>query len=388
MWFVNAKIYTKDFLFKPGKFCVEDGRFSAVLTDDLSGAGDFTGEADDRSCVDLAGAYVIPGLVDIHCHGNSGVDYTRCGSYENIVTTTSYLAKSGITSLLFTSTSEFEPTLEESFRHARSYMENTPSGCSWLHGIHMEGPFFCEAKKGAHHSKYLRAPDFDMFSRLDEASGCSTKIVCLAAELDNSLSFIKKAKDITRVSIAHSNAGYNVAKAAFDAGASHVTHLFNAMPPFLHREPGIIGAAADSPHVMVEVISDGLHVHESAVRAAFKIFSPERIILISDNIAPCGLPEGIYGEGDERVAVKGRLIRLLDGTIAGSGTTLYDGMKMAVSFGVRTEDAVRCATYNPAKAIGVLDTAGTIEEGKSADFVICKEGLDLKSVYIKGCKAV
>jgi N-acetylglucosamine-6-phosphate deacetylase len=160
------------------------------------------------------------------------------------------------------------------------------------------------------------------------------------------------------------------------------------MSPFLHRDPGIIGAAADSAHVMAEIICDGLHVHESAVRAAFKIFSPERIILISDNISSCGLPSGTYEYRDETHTVNGRLIRLPDGTIAGSGTALFDCVKMAVSFGIPLEDAVRCATYNPAAAIGALERAGTIEDGKIADFIICGENFDMREVYLRGVRVV
>jgi len=373
MRFINAKVYTPDFTFQTGGFGVEEGRFVSVLED-----GGPKGE-------DLSGAYVIPGAIDIHCHGNSGVDFQRCKSPEDLAKVGRFLARNGVTSFLFTTGSDYEDVLAETYTQARRFMEDTPADCAYIHGMHMEGPFFSEAKKGAHNSKHLRVPDFDMFMRLHEVTGNNILITCLAAEFDNSVQFIEQAKSVARVSIAHSNAGYVAARAAFDAGASHLTHLYNGMSPLAHREPGVIGAAADSPGVMVELICDGIHVHECAVRIAYKIFTPERIILISDNTPYCGLPDGEYGDN---LVVRDKTTWLKDGTLSGTGICLFEGMTRVASFGIPLEEAVRCATYNPAKAIGVLDKTGTIENGKYADFVVCNEDLCVLAVYVKGRKII
>jgi len=374
--FKNAKIFTSNFKFNLGGFSVSEGFFDKVLSNSHE-----NGE-------DLNGALVIPGLVDIHNHGNSDVDFTNCNSQDDIIKATRYLARNGSTSLLFTTGSDYESILEESYRQAKIFMDNTPDDCAYLHGVHMEGVFFSQARRGAHPIRYLREPDYDMFNRLNEASGSNIRIVCVSAELNNSISFINRCKHEARVSIAHSNADYETAVTAFASGANHVTHMFNGMSPFLHREPGVVGAALDSPEVMVELISDGLHVHQCVIRAVFRMFSAERVILVSDNVSFCGLPDGKYGEGDEAITVSGKLITLPDGTVAGSGTCLFDGIKKVVSFGIPIEDVIRCATYNPALAIGVLDTTGTIENGKSADFIVCNENLNIQAVYIKGNRVV
>lgn len=373
MLFRNAAIYSADFTFKQGGFGIDNGRFTHVGEACLDG-------------IDLKGDIVIPGLIDIHIHGNSGENFTSNVEYEGLLKITGYLAKNGITSCLLTSSSASEDMLTTAYANAKRFKEESPQGHSYIHGIHMEGPFLSEEKKGAHQSKYLMKPDYEMFKRLNDASGGLVKIVCVAAELDGSLEFIKRAKKDAVVSIGHTNADYDQAKVSFANGASHITHLYNAMPPLLHRNPGVIGAAMEDDNVMAETICDGIHVHESMVRAAFKLFSASRICLISDNVSSCGLPDGTYEADGQKLTVKGRKITLPDGTIAGSGTCLFDCMKKAISFGIKPEDAIRCVTYNPAKVLNALDSVGTIENGKNADFVICDKNFMIKDVYIKGLK--
>ena len=209
-------------------------------------------------------------------------------------------------------------------------------------------------------------------------------IVDVAPELPGSVEFIEKASELCTVSIAHSDAGYEEARAGVDAGVTHLTHTFNAMSPIHHRKPGAIAAAAENEKVSAELICDGLHVHPAAVRLVFRLFGADRVVLISDSLRCCGMPNGEYELGGQAVFMEDGLARLADGTIAGSAIDLFEIMRRAVSFGIPKEDAILAATRNPARQIGALDKVGTIADGKIADFVICDSDLNRKSVYIAG----
>ena len=245
----------------------------------------------------------------------------------------------------------------------------------------MEGPFIAPEKKGAQNGAYIQAPSAETFRACQQASGGLIKLVTLAPEMEGSVEFIKELKDEVHISVGHTTADYDTAKAAFEAGADHVTHLYNAMPPLNHRAPGVIGAAADNDHVYAELISDGLHIHGSAIRAAFRMFGPERIVLISDSMMACGMENGEYELGGQKVFMKDRKATLADGTIAGSATCLYDCMKIAMSFDIPEADAIFSATRNPAKSIGVYDRVGSISVGKEADMLLVDDEYHLKQVF-------
>lgn len=366
----NALVYLDDFRFHYTGFCVENGRFAAI--------GDPAGDA-----VDLAGAYVLPGLVDIHTHGNSGVDFSDAND-DGLRRMAAYLAKNGVTSFCPTSMTLPEPALQAAFATARRFVQAPPPGTARLLGIHMEGPFFSAAKCGAQNPAHLREPDIALLRRLCDGCGDLVRLIDVAPELPGALPFIGEAKAIGTVSVAHTAAGYEQARAAFDAGATHVTHLFNAMPPLLHREPGVIGAAAENPAVCAELIGDGLHVHESAVRAAFRLFGASRICLISDALSVCGMPDGAYHLGDQPVFLSGGIARLSNGTIAGAASNLLQNVQNLVRFGIPVEDAVRAATFNPARAVHAEREAGAIAVSRRADFLVCAPDLTLRRVYLGG----
>jgi len=296
-----------------------------------------------------------------------------------------HLAKCGVTSFAPTSMTLPYGRLADAFQTAVRLRDSRPADCSRVMGIHMEGPFFSEKKKGAQNGAYLKLPDFEAFRSLYEGCGGLVRIVDVAPELPGAAEFTEKAKALCTVSVAHTDADYEEARAVFEAGASHLTHLYNAMPPIHHRKPGVIGAASERENVRAELICDGLHVHPSSVRVAFRLF-PERICLISDSLRCCGMPDGEYELGGQRVFLSGGVARLATGTIAGAASDLYTDMRNAVSFGIPKEEAIEAATLRPAREIGRADEIGSIEVGKYADFVVCGEDLAPSAVYIGGQK--
>ena len=372
----NAYLFTEAFEFKKGGFSVENGKFCNVFTEEV-------GIEAAADAVDLNGAYVIPGLIDVHNHGNSNADFSD-GSFEGDCEMAKYLASVGVTSFApATMTLPYE-TISRALAAGKRLKENRPAGAARLLGVQMEGPFFSEKKKGAQNGAYLRLPDYKAFKQLFDESDGLIRIVDVAPELDGAAEFVAQAKHDCTVSIAHTDSDYEHAKAAIDAGVTHLTHLFNAMPPIHHRKPGVIGAASENEQVRAEVICDGIHVHPSSIRMAFKLFGAERMVLISDALRCCGMPDGEYELGGQQVFLAGGVAKLADGTIAGSATNLYDCMRNAVRFGIPKEDAIRAATINPAKAIGADARVGSIADGKLADFVLCDENLNRIAVYIGG----
>ena len=370
MNFKNAYIFTEDFRFVPGGFSVEDGKFRDVLLE-------------KEDAVDLGGAYVIPGLIDVHNHGNSNADFSD-GSWEGDVKMARYLAGVGVTSFAPATMTLPYAVIAKALEAGLRLHKEPLEGCARLLGVQMEGPFFSEKKKGAQNGEYLRRPDFEAFKELYDDSEGLISIVDLAPELEGSVEFVEKAKELCTVSIAHTDSDYDHAKAAIEAGVTHLTHLYNAMPPIHHRKPGVIGAASENEGVSAELICDGIHVHPSSVRMAFKLFGAKRMVLISDALRCCGMPDGEYELGGQQVFLAENVARLADGTIAGSATNLYDCMRNAVRFGIPKEDAIRAATWNPARQIHALDRVGSIANGKLADFVVCDAELNRKSVWLGG----
>ena len=369
MLYTNANVFTPAG-FVHGGFTVEDGRFAEVFEGSRSGG------------TDLNGAYVIPGLVDIHTHGAANADFSD-GDAEGLKRMAAHLAKCGVTSFAPTSMTLPYETLAAAFQTAVELREHRPAGCARVMGIHMEGPYFSEKKKGAQNGAYLKLPDLEGFRRLYEGCGGLVRIIDVAPELAGAVEFTKGAKELCTVSVAHTDANYEEARAVYEAGASHLTHLYNAMPSIHHRKPGVIGAASECDNVVAELICDGLHVHPSSVRMAFKLF-PGRICLISDSLRCCGMPDGEYELGGQQVFLAGGVARLADGTIAGAASDLYQDMLNAISFGIPRDEAITAATLRPAREIGRADEIGSIEAGKLADFVICGEALNAQAVFIGG----
>lgn len=364
-------------IIKSGKVFQEDGSFlEQTLYVNAHRLVDKAEYQDDGEIIDAEGLLVLPGLVDIHSHGAAGEDFSD-GNPEGLKKILRYERSCGITSYCPTSMTFPKERLRQIFASIKG--AQTEEGAKVV-GINMEGPFLDPAKKGAHVEKWIAAPDVAFVRELNQDVDGLVRLVTLAPNMDGAEEFIKEMHEEVCISLGHTAADYDCASRAMKLGAHHVTHLYNAMQPFGHRAPGLIGAAMDDPECMVEMICDGYHIHPSAIRVAFRMFGPERVILISDSMRAAGMENGTYELGGQEVTVKDRKAVLKDGTLAGSATNLYGCMCKAVEFGIPLEQAIMAATANPARSIGIFDRVGSIRIGKQADLLLASENLELKRV--------
>ena len=339
----------------------------------------------DGKTYDASGCYVIPGLTDLHFHGCVGEDFSDA-TPDGLQKMADYELSRGVTQICPAGMTLGEDQLTRICENAAAHRAKNPKGAE-LVGLHLEGPFLCKAKKGAQNEAFLHDPDPAMLHRLQQAAQGMVKLVTLAAEQPGALEFIRSAQeDGITVSLGHTTADYDTACAAYEAGARQATHLFNAMPPFTHRAPGVVGAAFDHPQVKVELISDGVHIHPSVVRAVFQLFGAGRVILISDSLRATGMPDGRYPFGGQEIEVHGNRATMADdpNTLAGSVSDLMACMRSAVSFGIPLHDAVRAAAVNPAQVLGVFDRLGSLDVGKTANLAILDQNLNLKDVFFRG----
>ena len=368
----NGEVFQEDGSFRLQDLYVENHRI--VASED---------EVTDKTIVDAAGLRVLPGLVDIHSHGAAGEDFSD-GNPEGLKKILQYEKRCGITSYCPTSMTFPKERLRQIFASIKG--AQTEDGATVV-GINMEGPFISPVKKGAQDERNIIPCNEKIAQKFLDASDNLVKFIGIAPEEnENTISFIKNMKDKVNISLAHTNADYESAKAAFDAGANHAVHLFNAMPAFTHREPGVVGAVSDSEHVMAEIICDGVHIHPSMVRAAFKMMGANRMIFISDSMRATGMPDGQYTLGGLDVKVRGNRATLVsDGALAGSVTNLADCMRTAITkMGIPLETAIACATKNPAISLGIYDERGSISVGKKADILLLDKNLTLKTVIKDG----
>lgn len=368
MLFKNAVIFY-DGNFKKLDVKTENGIFSEI-GENLS----------SENSVDLSGKMLLPGLIDIHTHGCMGYDFSSA-SVSEMEKMCEFYGHNGITSVLATSMTMDYECYKQAMITIHKAMESDLKGSNIL-GINMEGPFLGVDKKGAHDAQYLSPIDFEKFDELDVLSGNNIRLVDIDPLLGSSIEFIKKYSRTKTLSLAHTSCSYDMANEAIQAGASHVTHLFNAMNGLHHREPGIVGAVSDN-NIQAEIICDGIHIHPSVIRLMFKL-DAEKMILISDSMCAAGLNDGNYELGGQKVIVVDKKATLADGTIAGSTTTVYQAMKNAIRFGVQKEQAILSATLIPAKSVKLDNLVGSIEVGKRADLLVFSPNFDLQQVYIAG----
>lgn len=352
----NGKVFDENGRFVEKELYIKDGR--------IVGSRE---EVTDEAVIDAAGLKVIPGLVDVHSHGAFGHDFSD-GDTEGLRCILRYEKKNGITSYCPTSMTLGLDQLKTIFKTAVQ-AQDTPDGARIV-GINMEGPFLDEEKKGAHVAKYIACPTETMWKSCQEAAKGLIKLVTLAPNTKGAMEFIDKYHDEVHISLGHTAAGYDIAKEALKRGADHITHLYNAMLPMGHREPGMVIAAVEDEKCMVELISDGIHIHPAVVRNTFRMFGRERVVLISDSMMATGMENGTYQLGGQEVTVKDGKATLADGTIAGSATNLFACMRRAMSFGIPEEDALLAATKNPARSIGMEDQVGSLAPGCFADILL------------------
>ena len=378
----NVKVYQEDQTFKEGEICIRDGVF--------------VGNADAQEgeeILDGEGCYAIPGMIDLHFHGCMGYDFCD-GTKEAIREIARYEASIGVTAIAPATMTLPVPELEHILSVAAAYRKKTEAEKTAAYdeadlvGVNMEGPFISKAKKGAQDERNIIPCDAEIFRRFQRAADGLVSFIGIAPEEPGATTFVREVKDEVNVSLAHTNSDYAHAMAAFEAGANHAVHLYNAMPPFSHRAPGVVGAVSDSEQVMAELICDGVHVDPAVVRATFKMLGADRMILISDSMRAAGMPDGQYTLGGLDVKVLGNHATLVsDGALAGSVTTLPDCMRIAVKqMGIPLETAVACATANPARSLGIYEQYGSITPGKHGNVVLLDEELRLKGVMKDGKK--
>ena len=380
----NVYVYTSEKKFVKGGIVLNENCIQSIYeekdTPKLEG-----------NVIDGNGNYAIPGLIDLHFHGCKGDDFCD-GQKDAIGRIAEYEASVGVTAMAPATMTLPVEELERILQVAAEYKKETQD-ChkADLLGINMEGPFISRIKKGAQDEKNILPCSVEICDRFLEASEGLVKFIGVAPEeSENAIEFIKEVCGRVNVSLAHTNADYDTAMAACRAGVNHAVHLYNAMPAFTHRAPGVIGAVFDNKDVMAEIICDGIHIHPSTVRATFEMMGADRMIFISDSMRATGMPDGQYTLGGLDVKVVGRLATLVsDGALAGSATNLMDCMRTAVKkMGIPLETAVACATINPARSLGVEDRYGSIESGKKADIVLLDSELELKAVIKDGVKII
>lgn len=403
--FINGKFEKRDIRITDGIFSeiAEQGKVSNVRAERC----DETEQEGLRNelILDATGNYILPGLVDVHTHGREGEDFSRV-TEERLGKLLASYAVCGVTSVLGTTMTNEPSLVERSLQVMGGYigrqygmgkagmtaketaekktkMDGKNVSYAGLLGIHMEGPFLGNEKRGAHDAAYLQQPDWNRFERMQKLSGGNIRLLTIDPELCGAEEFIQSShKNGVKVSLGHTACGYETAVRAWKAGADHVTHVFNGMGPLHHREPGLPGAALDMG-MYTELICDGIHVHPAVVRLLFAA-RPEKMVLISDSISAAGMSDGEYVSGGMKVMVEDGCAVLWDGTIAGSTISLFEAMVNAIRFGVPAEQAVNSATYIPAKSVGMEEYVGSIALGKRADFLVVNEKWQLKEVYIAG----
>lgn len=372
----NARIYTPEHVFVRGGLAVREGRILPEVPAPEPG----------EEVVDAGGAYALPGLVDIHFHGAAGCDLCD-GTEAALRTIADFEARHGVTAICPAVMTYPEAVLSRVMDAAAAYRNDRGAE---LIGIHLEGPFLSPRRVGAQNPAYVRGADMKLLRRLQARSVGKIRIVDVAPEEPGNLDFIRACRaeygDAVRISLAHTCTDYDTARAAFAAGAGHLTHTYNAMPGISHRAPGPIPAAAECG-AEAELIADGVHIHPAVVRMTFALFGAARVILISDSMRACGLPDGEYDLGGQSVTVRGAravLTRQPD-VIAGSVTNLYDCMRCAVrEMGVPLEDAVRAASENPARSVGAAEDHGSLAPGRYGNILLADDDLHLRAVYCRG----
>jgi N-acetylglucosamine-6-phosphate deacetylase len=368
----NGTVLDKNFKFIEADLLTNENKIEEI--------GALSGSAD----IYASDCYVVPGFVDTHMHaavGKKFIDYDE-DTFRSITT---FEAKNGTTSLVPALSAAPKEKLLACIDYMKKCCTSNDEDAAKCYGIHLEGPFFSEKYKGAHLPENIRDTDpAELMDYIKAAEGF-LKIITLAPELPNADETIKLAvENGVCVSLGHSNATYEEALHAIELGASQGTHLFNAMTPLNHRNPGVVGAILFSD-AKPEVICDFFHVHKDVVKMVYDLKGADKINMITDSELGAGFPDGVYDVNGRKIIIKDRKTYTEDGTIAGGTSVLHDGILNLVSIGIPLEDACKMASKNPAESVGIFDKVGSLDAGKLADIVILnKSDLSIKHVILRG----
>ncbi|PGY11139.1 N-acetylglucosamine-6-phosphate deacetylase [Bacillus sp. AFS031507] len=375
----GVQVYSEDILIENGFIKINNGKIVEI------GSMEELEKENEFEIIELPGHYkAIPGLIDVHIHGVNGAD-TMDATKEALDIMVTALPKEGTTSFLATTMTQEGKQIENALINAGQYIEEQQSiGKAEILGLHLEGPFVNSKRAGAQPIQHIIDPDLDLFQKWQNLTNGNIKLVTLAPERPGGLEMIRYLKSNGIIaSIGHTDATFDEVDEAIDAGANHVTHLFNQMRGLHHREPGVVGAAFLRDELKAEIIVDGVHVRPEMVKLAFKQKKSEGLILITDSMRAKCLKNGKYDLGGQEVTVKNGKAILEDGTLAGSILKLGHAVKNIIAYtGCPLEDAIEMASVNPAKQLNIYDRKGSIAVGKDADIVILDEEME---VYMTLC---
>lgn len=368
-------IVLKDRMLEDSAILIEDKKIKKILSSD---------ELEGKEVIDYKDSIICPGFVDTHVHGFCGHDFMD-KSDEGLRSICRDILKAGVTSILPTTLTASEDDIMEVVRIVK---DNKDAYGAKIQGIFLEGPFFTEKYKGAQNPSYFLKPEIEKLRKWQEIAGGMIKKVALAPELEGSEEFVQKAREMgIYVALGHSDASYDEAKSAVDAGANIFVHTYNGMSGLHHRNPGMVGAAMTLEDVFAELICDGHHVHPVAADVLIRSRGYESVALISDCMMAGGMPVGKYKLGDYDVVLDGETVRLKEGNLAGSVLKMRDAVKNLVKWGIASPfEAIQMGTQVPAKSVGIDNVCGVIEEGRAADILVLDDEFSIVDVYLNGEK--
>ncbi|GAA0318279.1 N-acetylglucosamine-6-phosphate deacetylase [Bacillus carboniphilus] len=379
-WFIiNGHIYTGENQIPNGYIHIVDGKIAEMGPMESA-------PSHMENYFDAAGQRIVPGFIDVHIHGVGGAD-TMDATDEAYQTMASFLPQEGTTSFLATTATQSIEAIERALAGVAHYREeNEQIGVAEMLGVHLEGPFLNPSKAGAQHPSFIQDPNIELFEKWRGLSDDCIKLVTLAPERENGYAFIEYlAQNGIIASIGHSDATYDEVKEAIAKGLSHATHLYNAMRPLHHRDPGVVGAALLHRELTAELIADGIHVHPMMLEHAIQSKGVDRIVLITDSMRAKCLKSGTYDLGGQEVFVEDNKATLGDGTLAGSVLRMKDAVKLIsneTSFSL--EDAIQFTSVNPAKELGIFNRKGSLAVGKDADVVVLDSQFDVQLTFCRG----
>lgn len=375
MWIKGGMLLNDSFQFERADLLTEGEQIAKI--------GDCN---DETAFIDASNCYVVPGLIDTHMHGAQGktfLDFEQ-STYETIA---AFEAKNGTTSLVPALSAAKTEKLIGAISYLRGCAESLPPHCAAIYGIHLEGPYFSEKYKGAHLPENIRTPDIDELNRFLHAAGNMLKIMTLAPELTGADAVIKRACEANVcVSAGHTDASYEEMQHAFSVGVTQGTHLFNAMRPLSHREPGTVGALLAEQDIKCELICDFVHIHPEIIKLVYQIKGRAKINLITDSEIAAGMPDGEYEVNGRTLHVQDKKIYTEDGSLAGGYACLIDCVRNLVSIGIPLEDACMMASKNPAQTVGIFQKIGSLTPGKIADVLVLNRDLSIKCVVMRGMR--